>query len=195
MRLRELKRLIDYAIDECQRIIKENPKAVLSEGDFERIMANCISEQIGYVYRIFVPDTFAVYTQISHYDNETGDLNARVDILVMKPGKIIETGDVNKGFYYKSKESFAIELKYRHDDNGGCVTAAKEDIDKFVKYKDDSHYYAIILLDKNDNTLDHEREILTYFKAKKSELGRKYANKFFCRVLLKDKPLSVVINK
>ena len=187
MGLRELKRLIDYAIDECQRIIKENPKAVLSEGDFERIMANCISEQIGYVSRIYVPDTFAVYTQISHYDNETGDLNARVDILVMKPGKIIETGDVNKGFYYKSKESFAIELKYRHDDNGGCVTAAKEDIDKLVKYKDDSHYYAIILLDKNDNTLDHKREILTYFKAKKSELGRKYANKFFCRVLLKDK--------
>lgn len=186
MTLRELKRLIDYAIDECQRIIKENPKAVLSEGDFERIMANCISEQIGYVSRLFVPNTYAVYTQISHYDNETSDLNARVDILVMKPGKIIETGDVNKGFYYKSKESFAMELKYRHDDNGGCVTAAKEDIDKFVKYKDDSHYYAIILLDKNDNTKDHEREILTYFKAKKSELGRKYVNKFFCKVLVKE---------
>jgi len=187
MGLRELKKLIDCAIVECQRIIRANPKAVLSEGDFERIMANCISEQIGYVSGIFVPDTFAVYTQISHYNNETGILNARVDILLMKPDRIIETGDINKGFFYKSKESFAIELKYRHDDNGGCVTAAKEDIDKFVKYKDDSHYYAIILLDKNDNTKDHEKEILTYFKAKKSELGRKYLNKFFCKVLIKDK--------
>ena len=78
-------------------------------------------------------------------------------------------------------------MKYRHDNNRGCVTAAKEDIDKFVKYKDDSHYYAIILLDKNDKTKDHESEILTYFKAKKSELGRKYLNKFYCKVLLKEK--------
>ncbi len=187
MGIRELKRLIDNAIDECQRIIEANPKAVLSEGDFERIMANCISEQIGYVPGELVHDAYAVYTQISHYDNETDAINARVDILIMKPDKIIESGDINKGFFYKSKDSIAIELKYRHDDNRGCVTEATKDIDKFVKYKDDSHYYAIILLDKNDNTTDHKRKTLTYFKEKKSELGRKYANKFFCKVLLKDK--------
>ena len=139
------------------------------------------------VYRCYYLYFFECLPQISHYDNETDVINARVDILLMKPDKIMETGDINKGFFYKSKESFAIELKYRHDNNRGCVTAAKEDIEKFVKYKDDSHYYAIILLDKNDKTKDHESEILTYFKAKKSELGRKYLNKFYCKVLLKEK--------
>ncbi len=190
MGLRDLKRLIDCAIEDCQQIIDANPKAILSEGDFERIMANCISKQIGYTPGIITPNAYAVYTQISHYDNEDDTLNARVDILLMKPNSIIESGDHNKGFFYKSKDSFAIELKYRHDDNRGCVTAAKGDINKFVKYKDDSHYYAIILLDKNENTVDHEREIFTYFKAKKSELGNEYVNKFFCKVLLKEPPFN-----
>lgn len=187
MGLRELKRLIDNAIDDCQQIIRNNPQTVLSEGDFERMISCCISKRIGYTTGIQDPNAFAVHTQISHYNNEKNERNAQVDILLVKPVDIIEDKSISKKYIiYKSAKSFAIELKYRHDKNRGCVTAAKKDIKKFVKYKDDSHYYAIILLDKNDNTKDHEKEILTYFKAKKSELGRKYLNKFFCKVLIKD---------
>lgn len=186
MNLQELKQLIDYAIDDCQWIILQNPKVVLSEGDFEKLLSECISKRIGYIPTKPTPDSFAVYTQISHYDNVTDKKDAEVDILLMKPDKIKRTIDKNKRFIYKSEESIAIELKYRHDDNQGCVTAAKEDIDKFVKYKDDSYYYSIILLDKNENTEEHEEEILKYYETQKSAIGRDYDNKFFCKVLVKE---------
>lgn len=187
MTLRELKRLIDYAIDDCQWIILQNPKAVLSEGDFERLLSECISKRIGYIPGKPNPDKFAVYSQISHYDNEDDALNARVDLLLMKPSKIKKSQDHNKRFIYKSKESIAIELKYRHDDNRGCVTAAISDIDKFVKYREDSCYYSIILLDKSQNIEVLKEEILDYYESKKTELSRDYLNKLFCKVLVKDK--------
>ena len=186
MNLRELKLLIDYAINDCQRIIRENPKSVLSEGDFEKLLSECISRRIGYVIGNPTPDTFAVYTQISHYDNISDDKDAQVDILLLKPDKIDKSVDKNKRFIYKSKESFAIELKYRHEDNHASVTAAIHDIDKFFKYKDDSFYYSIILLDKNDKTGNNEIEIKDYYKAKKKELGEDYEDRFFCEVLVKE---------
>ena len=185
MSLRELKSLINLAIVDFQEIIDVNPKAVLSEGDFERILANCISSRINYNPGEIRPKSYAVYTQISHYDNEDDVLNARVDIILMKPDRIKQYRGHHKGFFYKSKESLAIELKYRHEDNRSCVTAAKDDIDKFLKYKEDSYYYAIILLDENNNTSEHEKEILDYFKCEKKKLEKKYLNKFFCKVLKK----------
>lgn len=188
MSLRELKKLIDYSIEDCQQIIRINPQAILSEGDFERILSNCISNRIGYSPKTPNSKAFAVYSQISHYNNESKELNARVDILLAKPADIKENLSLNKKFIiYNSAESFAIELKYRHDKNRRCVTAAKKDIDKYLKYKDDSRYYAIILLDKNENTTKHINEILSYYKGKKAELGSKYRNKFFCKVLVKEK--------
>lgn len=187
MSLRELKKLIDYSIEDCQQIIRINPQAILSEGDFERILSNCISSRIGYSPKIPEPKAFAVYTQISHYDNEDDFLNTRVDILLMKPGKVKISMDHNKNFIYKSKQSFAIELKYRHDNDRGCVSAAKEDIRKFLKYKEDSYYYAIILLDRNEKTAEFENEIIRYYIDEKAKLDRKYKNKFFCKVLVKEK--------
>ena len=186
MTLRNLKRLIDYAIDDCQRIIRNNPKAVLSEGDFERILSSCIAKRIGYFVDVPDPNDFAIYTQISHYKNETKELDARVDILLAKPADIKQDCTHCKDFViYNSAETVAIELKYRHDKNAACVTAAKEDIKKFVKYKDDSYYYSIILLEQNNRTKEFEDEIMEYYKTKKVEMGREYENKFFCRVLTK----------
>lgn len=188
MSLRELKKLIDNSIDDCKLMIQNNPEAVLSEGDFERILSNCISRRIGYDLVSSDANEFAVHSQISHYNKESKELNARVDILLAKPADIKEDLSLNKKFkIYNSAESFAIELKYRHDKNKGCVTAAKKDIDKYLKYKDDSRYYAIILLDKNEKTTKHMNEILGYYKTKKTELGSKYRNKFFCKVLVKEK--------
>ena len=103
----------------------------------------------------------------------------------MKPDKIDISVGNNKRFIYKSKESFAIEIKYRHEYSHACVTAAIQDIDKFIKYKDDSFYYSIILLDKNDKTNSNEKEILDYFNAKKKEFGKDYENCLFCKVIKK----------
>lgn len=185
MELLELSRLVDLAISDCEQTIKQNPKAVLSEGDFEKLLSECLSRRIGYVIGNPTPDSFAVYTQISHYDNLSDDKDAQVDLLLMKPDKIDKSVDKNKRFIYKSKESLAIELKYRHEDNHACVSAAIQDIDKFIKYKDDSYYYSIILLDKNDKTKSNEKEIIDYYNAKKKEFGKEYKDRFFCKVLVK----------
>lgn len=187
MNLQELKQLIDLAIRDCQRIVNRNPNVILSEGDFERILAECISKRIGYV--VECPDSkgFVVHSQISHYDNERDECDAQVDILLARPTDIKPYSSLNKKYIiYSSAESFAIELKYRHDAHQGCVTAAKEDIDKFLKYyKEDSYYYSIILLDKNRDTSKHKREIMDYYQTAKSKLERDYAKKFFCKVLVK----------
>lgn len=186
MTLRNLKTLIDYAIDDCQWIIQQNPKAILSEGDFERLLSECISKRIGYMAVTPNPNEYAVYSQVSHYDNEENVLDASVDLLLMIPAKIKKSLDHNKRFVYKSKKSIAIELKYRHEDNHASVSAAIQDIDKFIKYKDDSYYYSIILLDKNDETKSNEKEIIDYYNAKKIEFGNEYEDRFFCKVLVKE---------
>lgn len=186
MNLQELIILIDYAIGDCQRIIRNNPLAILSEGDFERLLSNCIAKRIGYFDEIINPNDFAIYTQISHYKNETKELDARVDILLAKPAEIKQDSTHYKNFViYNSAETVAIELKYRHDKNAACVTAAKEDIKKFIKYKDDSCYYSIILLEQNDKTKEYENTIKEYYETKRVEMGKEYENKFFCRVLIK----------
>lgn len=186
MDLQELKVLVDYAIDDCQRIIQKDPKTILSEGDFERILSDCISKQIGYNPGILQPDEYAVHSQITHYDNESDEVDARVDILLAKPADIKPDWSRNKLFViYNPIDSFAIELKYKHKNNG-CVSAAKKDIKKYVKYKDDSHYYSIILLDNNKNIVEQKNEIQEYYEKKKRELGEEYENKFFCRVLIKE---------
>lgn len=186
MTLQNLKGLIDYAIDDCQWIILQNPKAVLSEGDFERLLSDCISKRIGYMAVHPNPNEYAVYSQISHYNNEENVLDARVDLLLMIPAKIENSLDHFKRFVYKSKESVAIELKYRHDDNKTDVDAAKEDIDKYVRYKDDSLYYTIILFDNKNGTANCEEEILKYYEDKKKEYGVNTESMFFCKILLKE---------
>ena len=187
MNRKELKKLVDYAIDDCERIIQINPMTVLSEGDFERLLSDCISKRIGYTPGISKPYEYAVHTQITHYNNEREELDARVDILIAKPADIKPDNTYNKNFViYKSAKSFAIELKYRHDNSFACVTAAKADIDKVSKYKDDSYYYTIILLDKNQNTDNHIKDILEYYEKKKVELGDDYQKKMFCKVLVKE---------
>lgn len=185
MSLEELKALIDLAIDDCDRIIQQNPKVVLSEGDFERLLANAISKRIGYVPEQPNPDGFVVHSQISHYENEQNTLDARVDLLLMKPEQIKKCCVHNKRFIYKEKDSFAIEVKYQHAGNNDSVQRAKEDIDKYIKYKEDSWYYAVILLDENDKTSEYEKDILNYFKEKKEKLGEEYKERFFCKVLIK----------
>lgn len=190
MNLQELKKQIDFAIKDVKCVIEKNPKAVLSEGDLERLLSYYISKRIGYVPENPDPNNFAVYSQISHYKNDDNILDARVDLVLMRPNEIEPDISMNKHFVYKAKESFAIELKYRHLDknrsnNASSVKAAKEDIEKYDRYKKESYYYAIILLDESDNTSECEKEILGFYKEMKKRLGKEYNNKFFCKVLKK----------
>ena len=185
MNLQELKKLIDFALIDCQRIIRKNPKVILSEGDLERLLSSCISKRIGYVPENPAPDSFAVYSQISHYNNENNVLDARVDLLLMKPNKINKSYDHNKNFVYSSDESFAIELKYLHANNNGCVTSAKRDIDKYIRYKDDSYYYSVVLLDYNDDFSNYSNQIKEYYKEQKDAMDKNSKKKFFCKVLKK----------
>ncbi len=182
MELNELTKLVDLAINDCEQVVLQNPKAVLSEGDFEKLLSELISRRIGYVAGNPNQDGFAVYNQISHYDNEKKELDARVDILLMRPNQIEICYDHNKRIVYKSKESVAIELKYKHR---GCVSAVKQDINKYYKYKEDSLFYVIILLDDNKQTSKYKRQIENYYKTIKEALGNTYEDKFFCKVLVK----------
>ena len=186
MNIDELIKAIEFSITDCENIIKNNPDAVLSEGDLEKHLSACISRRIGYVAENPNRDSYAVYTQISHYDNETEDKDAEVDILLMIPNKIERKIDIHKRFVYKSKDSVAIELKYRHDDNAACVTSVKGDIDKFSTYKSDSCYFVVALLDRNDKTAEHEGAIMEYYNKKKGEMGQQYEDHFFCKVLIKE---------
>ena len=186
MNLQELKQQVDLAIKDCQQVIIQNPKAVLSEGDFEKLLADCISERIGYDASNPNPNNFGVFTQMTHYNNLTDRRNAYSDILIVKPCDIQSGGNKSKGYIIpQSKESFAIELKYSHGNNRKCVTGAQKDIDKFEKYKDDSHYYVIALLSNNPETSNDETDILNYYKEKIEEFGEECKNKFFCKVLVK----------
>ena len=187
MELTELQQLVDLSIEDCQQIINQNPKVILSEGDFEKLLSECISKRIGYVKEKTTPDSFAVYTQISHYNDDTDKNDARVDILLMKPDNIVRVLNKNKDFYFKSNESIAIELKYQHAKNEECVKKVNEDIDKVKKYYNDSYYYVIALLDENEDTEKYKNDILKYYESKKKEYEKNnnYKDKFFCCILTK----------
>jgi hypothetical protein len=183
MNLQELLPLIDFAINDCERIIQNNPQAVLSESDFERLLSECISKQIGYDVEAPAPDRYSVHTQVSHYKNETRILDARVDILIAKPDDIKPEVSINKNFeIYAPSDSVALELKYKKNNKGG-LSDIKKDIDKFTKYKNDSYYYAIVLLNPSKHVNRRERNILKYFNAKRNELSGK--DRFFCRIIVK----------
>ena len=186
MNLQELLPLIDNAIDDCARIIQNNPQAVLSEGDFERLLSDCISKGIGYNAADPDPNRFSVHTQISHYKDEDREVDARVDILLVKPKDIIPHMSHNKKFViYTSAESVALELKYIKGNKQG-LSEVKKDINKISIYDKDSYYYSIVLLDSSKRVNTRVRNILFYFNAKINENKVKHVNSFFCKVIVKE---------
>lgn len=192
MDLQKLKVLIDYAIDDCQQIIQNNYRAVLSEGDFERLLSDCISNQIRYNVKTPDPDNFSVHTQISHYKNEEKEVDARVDVLLAKPKDIIQDYSYNKNFLiYTSAETVALELKYIKNSKLG-LSKVKEDINKIFKYNNDSCYYSIVLMNSSKRVKMRVRNVLNYFNAVKSEFtivnkeSKEIENRFFCKVIVKE---------
>ena len=147
MALYELKECIDSAICNCQELLLKNPNLVLSEGDFEKLLCNCISEVINYD-PLKPSDSFTVHTQISHYMDGKKHSDMRVDILLLQESKLRNCTKA-KNFQYCS-DSFALELKYLHE---------KDDIRKvrcdFCKRKDldaNSWLYVVVLMDCSDDS-------------------------------------------
>lgn len=179
MELRDLKELIDEAIDDCQLKINENPKAVLSEGDFERLLSFCIESKLNQQINC----EFGVHSQISHYFDKHTHPERRVDILLLKENEIYP--HVNHKEFFYNKESFAIELKYLHKKDS--VLRVMEDYRKRGELEPKSWLYVITLLDSNNDKIYEKR------KGKIEEMRqiivsryKKYEKNLFCKVLKKE---------
>lgn len=184
MGLTELIKRINAALRDCQSLIYDNPKVILSEADFERYLSNFISDRIGYNPRNPVDHGFSVHSQISHHREDNRVVDARVDILLFKDDDSIETDSVEKRFRCSGK-SIVIELKYLHTNNHYSIV--QEDFDKINKIGKESWLYVVVLLDNCDKGLflRSKRKILKMWKDQASINQSK--GKIFCRVLEKIK--------
>lgn len=143
--------IINLAIEDCKNQIQNEPYRILSEGDFERLLANCLEKGIKEQYK----DTdkmYVVHTQISHYPDNTDNakVDARVDILIMDENERKECDKHNKAYTYAA-HSYAFELKYLHNNND--VNRIENDLEKVNSLAPQSDLYVIALLDKKDDSI------------------------------------------
>ena len=179
MELRDLKELIDGAIIDCQSIITETPKIVLSEGDFERLLSRCIENKLSQQN----DNEFCVHTQISHYFDRHSHPDKRVDILLLKENEIYP--HVNHKEFIYNKESFAIELKYLHRKDS--VLRVMNDFIKRGELKENSWLYVIVLLDSwSDGTYEKRKGKIEEIKENIIKANKKYRKNLFCKVLKKE---------
>ena len=168
MDLHELLSHIETALDKCQDIINENRYVVLSEGDLERLVCRCITDEIK--EEMGTLHDFSVHSQVSHYYEEDGkpSVDARVDVLLLKESEL--QGQIyHKEFKYDG-DSFAMELKYLHKNDS--ISKVKCDFCKWSSIRNDSWMYVVVLIDgysdidiqkKEDKIkLMYEQELLKY---------------------------------
>ena len=169
--------IIESAIANCEMLIQEKPFMILSEGDFERLLANCLDSCI----KISLNDiNYVVHTQISHYANDGADssVDARVDILVMDERERIKCEKHLKGYIYASA-SYAFELKYIH--NGESIEPVRKDFDKADKLLPQSELYVMVLFDSYD--LDHINSVKNMYEQKAKSISHK--SKLHYKVMFK----------
>lgn len=191
MDLKALVNYIDSALIICQSTIEKNPNVVLSEADFERLTANCISrtlhENVCYPNR----SDFSVHTQISHYIDGNVHPDVRPDILLLRERELAKAF---KDYIPHKKDKYdgasvAIELKYLHVGDG--VSIVQHDFDKWkTKLDENTWLYVIVLLD----TPLHPRNI-QYYENKEAKIYQQcnkmkedYPNdkeRLYCKVLKK----------
>ena len=184
MDLNELKVVIDSAIYSCQELICKNPNIVLSEGDLEKLLCNCISEVINY-NPIKPDDSFSVHTQISHYMDGKKHSDMRVDILLLQESKLRNCTKA-KGYKYYD-DSFALELKYLHEKDDirkvRCDFCKRHDLDS------NSWLYVVVLLDvveeKADRFEEKKRQIEQYAN-ELYEMKAGYDKNLFFKILKKE---------
>ena len=146
MNIDELITKINYAVDDCQIIIKQHPNVVLSESDFERLLCRQISKRLDeHIEQVPEPGDFSVHTQISYYLQED-KVEYRVDILVLDESLIDDYKKHKGGRYFGS--SVALELKYLRLDDP--VSIVEKDFQKWDTIKDDSSLFVVALIDSKD---------------------------------------------
>lgn len=182
MELQELQMHVQSALKACQKYINANINVVLSEGDLERLVCRCISDEIH--EDICHPNDFSVHSQVSHYYEEDGkpSVDARVDILLLKESEL--QGKINhKEFKYEG-DSLALELKYLHRKDG--LSKVKCDFCKWSSLKNDSWMYVVVLIDgyNEGEICEKEKQIISMWNEKKEEKSDKN-NQLFYYVLRK----------
>lgn len=166
--------IILNAIKICQKEIQDNPMLILSESDFERLLAHNISILISKSQNEAIKK-FVVHTQVSFYGEKfDSEPQYRVDILLMKQEEIEEHIQNHKGFKYASK-AYVIEVKYFHKKDD--VTQINSDLEKAKQLlNNNSHLYVVALLEfKNEKITE---KLNNLYQTRKQELiENNYPNK------------------
>lgn len=186
MELSELKKSIDSAISKCQEMICKNPNIVLSEGDFEKLLCNCISGVIKY-NPLKPGDDFSVHTQISHYMDGKVHSDIRVDILLLQESKLTNCTKAKNYQYYN--DSFALELKYLHERDNirkvRCDFCKRRDLDA------NSWLYVVVLLDYNEEKqelFEERKKAIEEYAKELYDMKEEYKkNLFYCVLMKKQK--------
>lgn len=165
--------IINQAISLCEVQIHDNPMLILSESDFERLLAQNISTLIN-TSKDKEIKKYAVHTQISYYsENFDRHPKYRVDILVIDHENIEESPKKHKGFIY-TPMAFAIEVKYFHEkDRLSKINSDFKKVELLMPNK--SHLFVVALLEyKNDASTAKLNGIYSSINPKSSENERKY---------------------
>ena len=150
MELSDLKDLIERALGDCERRLREEPEIVLSEADFERLVCWSLMKKLGHSnYTMPQKGDFTVHTQVSHYFDGIPRPQYRVDILLLtKEG--MENASNQKEFIYRN-DSFALELKYFHgNDTLSRIKEIKCDFCKRYFLDQNSWLYVVALIEEDD---------------------------------------------
>ena len=170
-------KIIEDAICLTQKEIKQFPNKILSESDFERMLAKHLENIL-----LKNNSEFSVHTQISYYEEfGNSDPKYRVDILLMKEKEIERCKKHHKCFIYSGK-SYVFELKYLHETD--AVNVVKLDMEKSKLLVGNSgELYVVVLLEKqNENRMD---TIKRMWEETCAELGSEKQEKLKYRVLYK----------
>lgn len=170
-------KIIDKAIDLTKKEIKKHPNKILSESDFERMLAKHLENIL-----LENNSEFSVHTQISYYE-ESGNSNPiyRVDILLMKEEEMEKCKKNHKGFIY-GDQSYVFELKYLHEED--AVNIVRLDMEKSKLLVGNSgELYVVVLLEKQNE--DRTDTIKRMWEETRAELSSEKQDKLKYRVLYK----------
>ena len=172
-----MNKIIEEAINLTQKEIKRFPNKILSESDFERMLA----KHLEYVL-LREESEFSVHTQVSYYE-ESGCSSPkyRVDILLMKEEEIEECKKNHKGFVYGGS-SYVFELKYLHKNNSANVIRLDMEKSKLFIGNGGVLYVVVLLENKRHNK---EEDIKHMWYETCRELGDDKKDMLKCSVLYK----------
>lgn len=170
-------KIIQKAICSTQKEIRKFPNKILSESDFERMLAKNIEKAL-----FKIKSEYSVHTQVSYYE-ESANSNPeyRVDILLMKENEIEECRNNHKGFIYGGS-SYVFELKYLHDKDSANVVRLDMEKSKLL-IGNSGVLYVVVLLENKDT--DKEEYIKQMCEEICHELCYDKKDKLKCHVLYK----------